>query len=87
MNGQVEFKGAEPSDGGPAFPTLPEHGFNTGEPGMTLRDHFAAQALPVVANVSWRDLGFKPVDGLSVMENNALCAYQQADAMLKARSA
>ncbi|MDR6886103.1 MULTISPECIES: hypothetical protein [Variovorax] len=56
--------------------------------GMTLRDYFAAQALPaVVASASWRDLEFKPVNGLSAMENNALCAYQQADAMLKVRSA
>ena len=30
--------------GGPAFPTLPEHGFNYGMPGMTLRDYFAAHA-------------------------------------------
>jgi len=55
--------------------------------GMTLRDYFAAEALPVMASVSWRDLDFKPVNGLTVMENNALCAYQQADAMLKARAA
>lgn len=54
--------------------------------GMTRLDYFAAQALSVVAAVGWRDLGFQPVDGLSVMENNALCAYQQAEAMLKARS-
>lgn len=52
-----------------------------------LRDHLAGEALRLVAAVTWHDLGFKPVDGLSIMENNALCAYQQADAMVKARAA
>lgn len=32
------------NNGGPAFPTGEEHGFNNGEPGMTLRDYFAAKA-------------------------------------------
>lgn len=30
--------------GGPAFPTLDEHGFNSGAPGMTLHDYFMAHA-------------------------------------------
>ena len=29
---------------GPAFPTTTEHGINSGMPGMTLRDYFAAKA-------------------------------------------
>lgn len=32
------------SNGGPAFPTLEEHGFNSGMPGMTLHDYFMAHA-------------------------------------------
>lgn len=57
--------------------------------GMTLRDYFAGKALPAVISTesSWRDLGFKPVNGVSLVENTALCAYHVADAMLKARGA
>lgn len=80
------------NDGGPAFPEtgmgqLASGEFHHGLPGMTLRDHFAGEALQLVAATTWQDLGFKPVNGLSIMENNALCAYQQADAMLRARAA
>lgn len=35
----------------------------------------------------WRDVDYEPKDGYSIMENNAMCAYQIADAMLKAREA
>lgn len=57
--------------------------------GMSLRDYFAAEAMAAVITTpgSWHDLGFKPVNGLSIVENNAVCAYRHADAMLKARSA
>lgn len=67
-------------DGGPAFPTLPEHGFNNGEPGMTLRDYFAAQALPgaLMARAD-ADGDFNPAAV-------AAAAYIAADAMLKARA-
>lgn len=87
------------NDGGPAFPVdtgMGEGGagHQTGAstwqfPGMSLRDHFAGIALHAVLATenSWRDNGFKPVDGKSLAENSALCAYQIADAMLKARSA
>jgi hypothetical protein len=56
--------------------------------GMTLRDYFAAQALPAVISTggSWKNLDFKPRNGLSNAENDALCAYLVADAMLKAKS-
>lgn len=76
MNGQIEFKAERLDDGGPAFPTLPEHGFNNGEPGMTLRDHFAGQAMPEVYR-RVESGGFDRVAALS---------YELADAMLKARS-
>lgn len=61
--------------GGPAFPTtLYEHGGEAD--GMTLRDYFAAKALPVVMpnNRAY------PMDA-------ARAAYEFADAMLKARAA
>jgi hypothetical protein len=56
-------------DGGPAFPM---RGIN---PGMTLRDYFAAKALPVVYGT-----GYAP----AVI---ATRAYALADAMLEARKA
>ena len=55
----------------PAFPAmhfdLTEH-----EHGMTLRDYFAAKALPKLI-------------GVYALEDGALRAYEWADAMLKAR--
>ena len=70
--------------GGPAFPTTTEHGFNCGEPGMTLRDYFAAKAMAACyaeycahANVQGYEEGWKV--------GVALDSYEMADAMLKAR--
>ena len=69
---------------GPAFPTTTEHGFNSGEPGMTLRDYFAAKAMAACyaeycahANVQGYEEDWK----MGV----ALDSYAMADAMLKAR--
>lgn len=53
--------------------------------GMTLRDHFAGEALASGEASNWRDNGFKPRDGLSIIENTAVAAYEFADAMLRAR--
>lgn len=39
-------------DGELAFPTSEEHGFNSGAPGMTLRDYFAAHAPIGVADAN-----------------------------------
>jgi hypothetical protein len=61
--------------GGPAFPTLEEHGFNSGAPGMTLRDYFAAKAMQ-----AW----LVGVDAPKI-EACAKSAYEIADAMLAAR--
>lgn len=88
-------------DGGPAFPceigfgSMNDNMHQTGNTvaawyGMSLRDHFAGLAMQAVmtsAGPTWRDSGYKPKDGLSIMENNARLAYQAADAMLKARQA
>lgn len=54
--------------------------------GMSLRDHFAGQALASGDASNWRDNNYRPSDGLSVIENTARHAYLIADAMLKARA-
>ena len=53
--------------------------------GMTLRDYFAAKALPSLMEMSWPDLQLSPENGLTPIENCAKFAYEAADAMLKAR--
>ena len=68
----------------PAYPTTPDNGVNSGEPGMTLRDHFAGLALPAlleqVPTLTKKDLGDKTIE-----EAVAIAAYHYADAMLEAR--
>ena len=63
-------------DGGTAFP-LPasEYGGNGPEWGMSLRDYFAAKAMPVIL-ADPRNLGYVEA---------AECSYDMADAMLSAR--
>jgi hypothetical protein len=63
----------------PAFPTTEEHGFNSGMPGMTLRDYFAAKTLTGAFN----SRGF--TDEFSFKEK-AEWVYEMADAMIEARS-
>lgn len=60
----------------PAFPTLEEHGFNSGMPGMTLRDYFAAKAMQ----------GQVASEGEATAEDMASWAYLMADAMLAERA-
>jgi hypothetical protein len=85
--------------GGPAFPCDAIFGRDDdGRPseinseGMTLRDYFAAKALPaLIAEPSWGE-GANPVfsrlgkDGKDEAEMFAKAAYRLADAMLKARA-
>jgi len=72
-------------DGGPAFPVTP-----TGEMvggvagGMSLRDYFAAAAIPVAADLLKITPG-EYLDGTSPREYLAFTAFTIADAMLKAR--
>ena len=73
-------------DGGPAFPAQ-HYDLAEGEHGMTLRDYFAAKALPIAYSHFSRDLDgggydakWEPHIGLW-----AEAAYELADAMLKAR--
>jgi hypothetical protein len=63
--------------GGPAFPT--GTGVTPYNPGMTLRDYFAAEAMKCID-----ELKTKPYSNL---DSTAKIAYQMADAMLKARQA
>ena len=78
--------------GGPAFPTFHQSTLN-GHPipemeGMALRDYFAAKAMQgrMAGTYPWSDLEFKPINGLTTIENEAALAYKVADAMLKARA-
>ena len=74
------------NDGGPAFPfvvhgSISEHQVH--DPGMTLRDWFAGQAMAaMLRNVTHPD-GFT---SFAVKEERALRAYEEADAMLRARA-
>lgn len=71
--------------GGPAFPT--DHNKNVAE-GMTLRDYFAAKALPVAYDFWRRDLAGNPNDHdahWDQMGSWVEGAYEIADAMLAER--
>lgn len=76
-------------DGGPAFPTSEEHGFNSGAPGMTLRDYFAAHAPIGVADANeafYREHG-RNARTSEMLDVLARLRIAYADAMLKARGA
>ena len=70
--------------GGPAFPfpayTYSNGEINHGEGGMTLRDYFAAKSMQAIRSADWHE------DMISA-NDAAQIAYQDADAMLKAREA
>ena len=67
--------------GGPAFPTTkPLEHWGDPNQGMTLRDYFAAKALPTAI----REVEEAETYDLAEV---AAIAYQYADAMLKARQA
>lgn len=75
------------NNGGPAFP-IPLHPGQTYTAhalcdGMTLRDYFAAKALPV----AWEayDKGYTSYESEDVTTGITEHAYQLADAMLRAR--
>lgn len=91
-------------NGGPAFPHAPEvsiviDGYKRvtpgDEPGMTLRDYFAAKVLPALVNEpQWSETGRPTVLVWSAdyvgdygPERYAFAAYKMADAMLAARAA
>ncbi len=73
--------------GGPAFPLHAEVRPKLDDEwcGMTLRDYFAAKAMPIAAGgLGQREENFVRPDQYSQL---ALDAYKLADAMLKAREA
>lgn len=74
------------SNGGPAFPVPEVVSANQAQTaqfaGMTLRDYFAAAALPaIIARVP---AGTMPKPGKSIQDDVAEAAYAQADAMVRA---
>lgn len=69
-------------NGGPAFPhSLPDL-YQPDTAGMSLRDYFAAQALPWFAE----DASADPVNGLTWQQIAARGSYDLADAMIEARA-
>ncbi len=77
------------NNGGSAFPLATSCGSNESVNGMTLRDYFAAKAMPLAMEdyrlcigFTTQDIDWKTRGGLSVV---AWRAYQLADAMLSAR--
>ena len=80
----LDPKNAKKDTTTPAFPTTEEHGFNSGVPGMTLRDYFAAKIVASIPqSVSGGNVGVYYPDQ---NKNFALAAYALADAMMEARS-
>ena len=79
-------------DGGPAFPVYDDHGQYVNGGGATLRDYFAAKAMPLAFQY-WRestngvdgDFVFSRMEDEGEMDLIAADCYQMADAMLKAR--
>jgi hypothetical protein len=83
----------------PAFPVDTGHalegglGHQTGNatwqfPGMTMRDYFAAQAMPgILYMVAHKEHDARDLTGRSQEEKLAFDAYRLADALLKARAA
>ena len=76
------------TDGGPAFPigepeTLIDGTVQNGFYGMSLRDWFAAQALPAIIQVC---AGDTRGDGETIAQLFARKSYGIADAMLEARA-
>lgn len=80
-------------NGGPAFPceigfgcaadNMHQNGSSTGmQYGMSLRDHFASQALVGLMGLSWDGSG---LGGQQLRERWATGSYLVADAMLRAR--
>jgi hypothetical protein len=74
-------------DGGPVYPSAqphcPDGSWNqTYEPGVTLRDHFAGQAMPAIIS-GW--IESIPAPGETWDGMIARLAYEVADAMIRAR--
>lgn len=79
---------SEQNDGGPAFPGTygGQHGLPVWTEGLTKREWFAGMALQgILSNpTTATSKVFKTIDGFMNSEMIADCAYEQADAMIKA---
>lgn len=82
----------QPNDGGPAFPFnyVDQHGSLTGaqeaHPGMTLRDYFAAAALPaIISDAMTYNSNVRHQSNIIGFDEIAAKAYVAARSMLKAR--
>lgn len=75
MSASASFPGM---DGGPAFPVIKGDLVNCRDAGMTLRDYFAAAALPGVMGFGIKENAF---DAEAIADD----AYRVADAMLAHR--
>lgn len=64
-----------------AFPVLPTAGELNAEPGMSLRDYFAAKAAPALLRLCQQDAH----EGRDYLSYCAGLSYKMADAMLKKR--
>ncbi len=63
----------------PAFPITESNGANSGMPGMTLRDYFAAKVIQGICAAP------DHLDRIGSFKNAAECAYALADLLLSAR--
>lgn len=73
------------NDGGPAFPFIEQNADGspyTQTPGMSLRDHFAGQALALLGGRAWDHI---EGSDRAIVKAWAQTAYVVADAMLAAR--
>ena len=77
----------EINTGGPAFPNVPDGAgtkWDNWDTGMTLRDYFAAKALPSILAPNPSTGQYAQIDDFPAC---AVVAYAMADAMIKARNA
>ena len=73
------------NDGGPAFPNVGDVRYTSEDQyGMTLRDYFAAKALPAIVS-TYVEANGRCIGTDHFPRNCAIHAYNLADAMLKAR--
>lgn len=72
----------------PAFPTIGSVAYNSDwqtEHGMTLRDHFAGQAVPAIISMMASG-NHSPKPGMSFVQSIAIDAFEIADALLAERA-
>ena len=65
--------------------SIPKHEMHMSD--ESLRDYYAGKAIAAIiaGKRTWSDIGYKPKNGFDVINNNCICAYEYADAMIKVR--